>query len=83
MHGLGLKNWVKNLFYAGFALSLFVTYAFVREPFQINEVIRIPMIDYVLIFLTYGLWLLFARLSGTIDSFRATEPPPPVPAGGD
>jgi hypothetical protein len=83
MHGLGLKNWVKNLFYAGFAISLFVTYFIVREPANINEVIRIPVIDYLLIFLTYGVWLLFARLTGKVDSFRMTEPPPPVPASGD
>jgi hypothetical protein len=83
MHGLGLKEWVKYVFYAGFAISLLITYTLIREPFHINEVIRIPLIDYGMIFITYGLWLLFARLSGTIDSFRATEPPPPVPAVGD
>lgn len=73
MHGLGLKTWVKNLFYAGFTISLFLTYAFIREPFEISEIIRIPMIDYILIFLTYGVWLLFARISGKIDSFRVPE----------
>jgi hypothetical protein len=64
MHGLGLKTWVKNLFYAGFALSLFLTYFVIRQPYMINEVIRIPFIDYLMIFATYGLWWLFARFTG-------------------
>lgn len=83
MHGLGLKSWVKYLFYAGFALSLLITYTIVRQPVDINEVIRIPVIDYLMIFLTYWGWLLFARLSGQIDSFRMDEPPAPLPAAGD
>lgn len=71
MHGLGLKNWVKNLMYAGFALSLFITYTFVREPFMINEVIRIPLIDYIMIFMTYGLWWLFAFFGSKIGGLRS------------
>lgn len=81
MHGLGLKNWVKNLFYAGFAISLFLTYAFVREPFQINEIIRIPMIDYLLIFATYGGWLLFAYISSKIDGLKMDSQSSPVTVG--
>lgn len=79
MHGLGLKTWVKNLFYAGFALSLFLTYTFIREPFMINEVIRIPFVDYLMIFATYGIWWVFARFTGQFESMRQT----PAPAAGD
>lgn len=81
LHGLGLKNWVKNLFYAGFALSLFVTYVFVRETYQINEVIRIPLIDYLMIFMTYGLWWFFARFSTFFKGLR--QMPSPTAATGD
>lgn len=83
MHGLGLKNWVKNVFYASFFITVFVIYVFIREPFMVNEVIRIPAIEYALVFVTYWLWLLGARLLGRIDSFRTNDPPPPLPAAGD
>lgn len=66
MHGLGLKPWVKNVFYAGYILTILLTYTILREPFMVNEVIRIPAIDYLMIFMTYGLWWIFARLTGTI-----------------
>jgi hypothetical protein len=88
MHGLGLKTWVKNIFYAGFLLSVAVTYGILREPYQINEVIRIPMIEYLMVFLMYWGWLLVARLTGKIDRLRETAPAsndaaPPVTAIGD
>jgi hypothetical protein len=72
MHGLGLKPWVKNVFYAAFTIVLLITYTVLREPFQINEVIRIPLIDYLMIFATYGLWWIFARFTGRFKQF--TEP---------
>jgi len=82
MHGLGLKTWAKYTIYALFALSLFVTYTFVRQPAEINEVIRIPTIDYLMIFLTYALWWLFAFISGRIKSFSSGGQTP-VTAAGD
>lgn len=75
MHGLSLKAWVKNLFYAGFVLSLVLTYTFVREPYMANEVIRIPMIDYLLVFLTYGLWWVFFQIGNRIDSLSDMNQP--------
>ncbi|MBI5671064.1 MAG: hypothetical protein HZC41_23970 [Chloroflexi bacterium] len=83
MHGLGLKPWVKNLFGASFALTVFVIYAFIRQPFQVNEVIRIPFIEYGLVFVTYWLWLLFARLAGKLNRFRANDGTPLPTAAGD
>lgn len=83
MHALNLKTWVRNGIYAGFVATLLVIYLFIREPYMVNEVIRIPAIEYGMIFITYGLWLLFARFTGRIESFRVSEPPPPVPAVGD
>lgn len=66
MHGLGLKPWVKWVFGAGFLLSVLITYTLLRAPFQVNEVIRIPVILYGMVFLMYGGWWLGARLSGRL-----------------
>ena len=81
MHGLGLKDWAKYTIYALFALSLFITYTLVREPFEINEVIRIPLIDYIMIFMTYGLWWLFAFMSGKFKDTGGGKTP--AVAAGD
>jgi len=67
MHGLKLKTWAKYAIYAGFVLSIFITYTVVRQPYEINEVIRIPMIDYLMIFMTYGLWWMVAFVSNRVD----------------
>lgn len=74
-------RWVKNVIYALFALSLFVTYTLVREPFQINEVIRIPLIDYILIFATYGLWLMVAVISKRIRDWGSRSSSGQLAAG--
>lgn len=70
MHGLGLKTWVKNVFYASFALTVAYVYLVLRQPYQVNEVIRIPMIEYLTVFALYGLWLLGARIAGRSDRLR-------------
>lgn len=77
MHGLGLKRWVKYAFYAGFLLTVLFTYTVLRAPYQINEVIRIPFIEYPLVFVTYGLWWLFARFTGRFDKLRESLPDRP------
>jgi glycosyltransferase involved in cell wall biosynthesis len=81
MHGLGLKPWIKNLFYAGYILTILLTYTILREPFMVNEVIRIPLIDYLMIFMTYGLWWLFARFTGGFDAAKVQQQQ--IPAAGD
>jgi hypothetical protein len=73
MHGIGLKPWVKRVFYAGFLLSVLFTYTVLREPFQVNEVIRIPVIEYGMVFVMYGLWWLFARFTRRFDDLRETS----------
>ena len=80
MHGLGLKRWVKRAFYAAFLLSILFTYTVLRQPYQINEVIRIPFIEYGMVFVMYGLWWLFARFTGRFESMRDSQP---VEAAGD
>lgn len=83
MHGLGLKPWVKRAFTSGYVALLLLVYVVMREPYMINEVIRIPMIEYGMVFLTYWGWLLFARFTGTIDRFRSGDESTPASAAGD
>lgn len=76
MHGLGLKQWQKRIFYVLFLGTVIFVYTLVRQPFQINEVIRIPVIEYGMVFVMYGLWWLFARprkphLTGETQSVTA------------
>lgn len=70
MHGLGLKRWVKLAFSAGFVLSVLFTYTVLRAPYMVNEVIRIPVIEYGMVFVMYGLWWLFARFTGRFESMK-------------
>lgn len=81
MHGLGLKRGVRMLFYGGFLLSVLITYTLVREPFQINEVIRIPLIEYGMVFVMYGLWWLFARFTGRFEKLREDSSVAPAGSG--
>jgi len=78
MHGLGLKPWVKTIFYSGFLASALFTYLVIRQPFQANEIIRIPAILYLQVFLMYGLWWLFARVTGAIGGARVKEDQPTI-----
>jgi len=71
MHGLGLKPWLRQLFYGSFLLLVLYVYFVLREPWQINEVIRIPAIEYALLFALYGLYLLGAWLSSRIRFLTA------------
>jgi hypothetical protein len=73
MHGLGLKPWLKNLFGFGFLASILLIYLFDTRFVNINEVIRIPAIEYGMIFVMYGLWWLFARFTGRLKGARTAE----------
>ena len=57
MHGLGLSKLTKWLLAALFIFALVFVYSD-RGWSQINEVLRIPMIDYLLVFVLAGLILL-------------------------
>ncbi len=80
MYGLGLKPWVRNVFWASFALTVAYVYLVVREPYQVNEVIRIPFIEYLTVFALYGLWRLGAGIAGRFKPLR-DETPASVSAG--
>ncbi len=54
MHGLGLRRWVKWLFAGVFAVGVITLYSS-RGWVQMNEIIRIPLIEYLLVFVLAGL----------------------------
>lgn len=57
MHGIGLKSWQKWAILSGFIVGILVVYS-ERGVGYLNEVIRIPLIEYVLAFLFAGItWL--------------------------
>lgn len=57
MHGIGLKDWQKWAFLALYIVGIVVIYAD-RGWGNINEIIRIPMIEYLLAFVFAGItWL--------------------------
>ncbi|MDE0610714.1 MAG: hypothetical protein OXH77_12495 [Anaerolineaceae bacterium] len=68
MQGLNLKRWQQQAFTAAFLLCVLLTYTLLREPFQVNEVIRIPLIEYGLVFVFYGIWWLVARATGKLNA---------------
>ncbi len=68
MHGLRLKRWVRQAFYSSFLLVALYVYLVMREPYQANEIIRIPLIEYLVLFVMYGIYLAAAWLG---SRFRA------------
>ena len=62
MHGLGLSKLIRWLLAASFIIALLFVYS-ERGWSQLNEIFRIPVIDYLLVFVLAGLVLLIKRLS--------------------
>jgi len=79
MHGLGLKPWVRRMFYGSFLVVMLYVYFVMREPYQMNEVIRIPLIEYLVLFIMYWIYLLGAWITSQFKRF--TSPPAQVGAG--
>lgn len=77
MYGLGLGSAAKRGLAIGFILVVLGYYTFAGRLAAIHEVIRIPLIDFLVIFLLYGIYLAANRL---INLFRH---PAGVRAGGD
>ena len=75
IHGLGLKRWARQAFYGSFQLLVLYVYLALREPYQANEIIRIPLIEYVVLFIMYGIT---CRAHGSAAGFvrcpRAARP---------
>lgn len=76
MHGLGLKPWVKRAFYAGFIITILYTYTVMRAPYQANEIIRIPLIEYLVLFIMYGIYLLGAWIGSRFKKLTDDAPAP-------
>ncbi len=70
MHGLGLKRWVRQAFYGSFLLLALYVYLVLREPWQVNEVLRIPLIEYLVLFAMYGIYLAGAWLGSRASGLR-------------
>jgi hypothetical protein len=64
MYGIGLNTWTKRLLAAGFVTLAVVTYALMGRISGLNEIIRIPVLDYMVIFLLYGIYLAGSWISG-------------------
>ena len=73
MHGLRLKAWVRQAFYGSFVCLVLYVYLVMREPWQVNEVLRIPLIEYLVLFAMYGIYLLCAWLSSRLKPLRMAE----------
>lgn len=59
LHGLPIGRWTKRLIYGAFLLSVLAVYGLTERGFgRLDEVIRIPAIDYLLIGVLYLLFLL-------------------------
>jgi uncharacterized membrane protein YhdT len=58
MYGLGLNTWTKRGLGTGFIILVVAYYALSGNIADVNEVINIPIIDYAVIFLLYGIYLL-------------------------
>jgi hypothetical protein len=67
MYGLGLNTWTKRGIAIGFIVAVVAYYSLFDSIASINEVIRIPFIDYAVIFLLYGIYLL---INWTINLFK-------------
>ena len=72
MHGLGLSRWVKwSLLFIYIALVLLVYSE--RGWDKLNEIIRIPVIDYLAVFILAGLFWLGLWLARLVRNWRSPE----------
>jgi hypothetical protein len=74
MHGVGLKSWVKNLFLLVFVGLVAYVYFVMREPRYLNEVIRIPSVEYLTIFVIYGVWWVATWTASRFKTLRSHKP---------
>ena len=70
MHGLRLKAWLRQVFYGSFLLVALYVYLVLREPWQANEILRIPLIEYLVLFAMYAIFLAGAWLSSRVAGLR-------------
>jgi len=75
MYGLGLNTWTKRGLALGFIVLAVGYYTLTGNAGGMNELIRIPFIDYAVIFLLYGIYLL---INWTINLFKRPEITPAI-----
>ncbi len=75
LHGLPLRPWAKRAVYALFLVSVLAVYTLTGRDFsKINEIVRIPAIDYLMIGGFYLIfWLIFGIIRG-IGRLRDDRP---------
>jgi hypothetical protein len=66
MYGIGLSTWVRRALAVSFVLGVSLFYTLSGNLAGLNEVIRIPFIDYILIALMYALFL---GINGVVSLF--------------
>ena len=57
MYGLGLDTWTKRGLAIGYVVTAVLTYTVMGRLPSIHEIIRIPLLDYMVVFLLYGIYL--------------------------
>lgn len=62
MYGLGLGTWTKRLLVIGFLALAVGVYAATGRLEKIHEIARIPVLDYLVVFLLYGIYLVVAGI---------------------
>jgi hypothetical protein len=72
MHGLGLRLWSKALIVFIFLASAFYIYSD-RGWVQLNEIIRIPVIEYLAVFILAGIIAGGLWIARKIKSYRSNS----------
>jgi hypothetical protein len=73
LHGLGLRTWQRWLVITAYISGVILVYSG-RGAAKINEIVRIPLIEYLLVFILAGLIWVFLRAAGKFQ--RAGESSP-------
>jgi hypothetical protein len=73
MYGLGLSTRTKWLVGAAFIALTFGTYAIMGRLADIHEILRIPMLDYLVVFLLYGIFLVVLRVTKLFSKPALTD----------
>ena len=62
MYGLGLSARMRTLITSGYVLALLVAYGSAERIGTIHEIIRIPILDYLVVAILYFIWLGIAKI---------------------
>ena len=73
MYGLGLSKWVRGVLAAAFLIGVIATYAWMGRLSGLNEVVRIPVIEYLVVALLYGIYVGIDRVSRLVKQTRVEQ----------